>query len=122
MLGAEEPAMTTPIIDLLARLRMRVEHVARTAGRFGDDRAQAGLTRLAQRLARVAASLAAPAARAADAGHRLEGQLERLARDVDQLRLDDPAALARAAWVLAEIDETLCVTTGKSLMPVYTAN
>lgn len=114
--------MTTPIIDLLARLRMRVEHLGQMAGRFGDDRAEAGLARLAGRLARVAAKLAAPAARTADAGHRLEGQLERLVRDVAQLRIDDPSALTRAAWVLAEIDESLCASPGHALMPVYTVN
>ena len=114
--------MTTGIIDLLGRQRMRVEHLAQMAGRFLDDPARAALARLAGRLARVAATLASPAARLGDAQHRLEGQLERLVRDVGLLRIDDPIAPARVAWLLAEIEETLRTTPGQTLMPVYTAN
>ena len=114
--------MTSAIIDLLGRQRMRVEHLAQMAGRFMDERTKAALVRLSGRLGRLAETLATPSARFGDVRHRIDGHLERLVRDVGQLRIGDPAALARAAWVVAEIEETLrCEPTGV-LMPVYTAN
>ena len=112
----------TSIVELIARQRMRVDHLAQMAGRFMDDATQAALVRLAGRLARLAATLALPSARLADVQHRLEGQLERLVRDVGLLRIDDPSTAARVAWLLAEMEETLRRPPAKVLMPVYTAN
>ena len=81
------------------------------------------LGRLSGRLCRLAATLATPSARICDGRARLEGQLERLVREIGQLRIDDPTGVARAAWVLAEMEESFRnPPAGAVMMPVYTAN
>jgi hypothetical protein len=117
--------MEQSIVELVGRQRQRVDAVGYLAGRFMDEPVQAGLARLSGRLARLAATLAAPAAREAAGLARLEGHLERLVREVGQLRFDDPTAIARVAWVLAEIEEAFRTPTPGAaalFMPVYTAN
>ena len=113
--------MTSSIVDLLARQRMRVDHLAQVAGRFVDEPTKTALVRLSGRLDRLAATMAAPSARLGDVRHRIDGHLERLVRDVGQLRIDDPVAIARVTWVLAEMEEALRPEPGQGLMPVYTA-
>ena len=116
--------MEQSIVELIVRQRQRVDAVGYLAGRFMDEPVRAALGRLSGRLARLAATIATPAARAAAGPVRLEGHLERLVREVGQLRLDDPTGIARVAWVLAEIEETFRAPSpaGTPLMPIYTAN
>ena len=116
--------MEQSIVELIVRQRQRVDAVGYLAGRFMDEPVQAALARLSGRLARLAATMATPAARAAANPARLEGHLERLVREVNQLRLDDATAVARVAWVLAEIEETFRspAAAATPLMPVYTDN
>lgn len=119
--------MTLSYVELIARQRSRVDHMARTAGRFMDEPTAAALLRLSVRLGRLGTALAASPAGLGDARHRIDGQLERLVRDVGLLRIDDPATLARVTWVLAEMEEALRTAeagrheSGPALMPVYTA-
>ncbi|HEX8913076.1 MAG TPA: hypothetical protein VF796_12000 [Humisphaera sp.] len=118
--------MQGSIVDVIGRQRQRVDALARVAGRFLDDPARAALERISGRLARMAATLSTPTARAAVGEGRLEGQLERLVRQVETLRADDPTGVARVAWVLAEIEESVRRPTpaggAAAMMPVYTAN
>ncbi|MDB5295087.1 MAG: hypothetical protein JWO31_1070 [Phycisphaerales bacterium] len=113
---------TSSIVDLVARQRQRVEHLARVAKRFMDPHTEAALGRLSARLSRLACTLALPSARVPDGGRRLGSHLERLVRDVSLLRVDDPAGLARVAWVLAEMEETLGRAPAAAPAPVFTAN
>lgn len=119
--------MAWSVVDVIGRQRQRVDALARVAGRFLDEPTRAALERASARLTRLAATLATPSARAAFADGRLEGQLERLGREVGLLRVDDPAGVARVAWVLSELEErsaapAAAADAGCGLMPVYTAN
>ena len=84
-----------------------VEGSARLAGRFLDESAAASLRKTSLRLARLAAMTATPAARSARVADRLPALLERLARDVGQLRLDDDPAIVRVERVVAEMEEMM---------------
>ena len=115
--------MEQSIVELIARQRQRVDSLTRLAMRFQDEAMSSALGRLSGRLCRLAATLSTPSARICDGRARLEGQLERLVREIGQLRIDDPTGVARAAWVLAEMEESFRnPPAGAVMMPVYTAN
>jgi hypothetical protein len=114
--------MEQSIADVIGRQRQRVDALAALAGRFMDDSTRVALERLAGRLARLDATLAAPAARRSFCFSRIGGQLERLVRDVSLLRIDEPAAIARVAWLLAEMEESLHRSPGGAPALVYRAN
>lgn len=114
--------MQWSIVEVVTRLRLRVDAMSRLARRFLDEPLQASLDRVSTRLADLANTLAVPNVRTALCQDRLVGHLERLGREVAQLRVDDPTAVARVAWVLAEIEEFVRRPAGTMpLMPVYTA-
>lgn len=114
--------MERSIADLILQQRIRMETLALLAGRFMDEQAQASIRRLSGRMARVGATLSAPSARQMGVGGRVQGQLERLVREVGTARLDDHDSIARIAWVLADIEEAIRQTPVDVVRPVYTAN
>lgn len=122
MLEVEVSVMDRSMVDVILRQRQRVDALAHVAGRFLDEPTRAALERISVRLTRLAATLATPSARAAVDSGRLQGQLERLVRDVGLLRIDDPTAVARVAWVLAEMEEAITGTPAGVVRPVYTRN
>lgn len=114
--------MERSIADLILQQRIRMETLALLAGRFMDEQARKSIQRLSGRMARVGATLTTPSARQAGVTGRVQGQLERLVREVSLARIDDRESIARIAWVLAEMEETIRQTPVDVIRPVYTSN
>ncbi len=114
--------MDGPLVDLILRQRQRVDVLAQMAGRFMDPQTEATLRRLSGRLSRVAATLRLSAARTVDPTGRLQAQLERFVREIQTLQIDDADSIARTAWAIADVEETICATPAPVIRPVYTAN
>lgn len=114
--------MERSITDLILQQRIRLDTMAMLAGRFLDEPVQKMLQRLSGRMARIGATLALPAARQLGVVSRVQAHLERLVREVSLARVDDRPSIARVAWVLAEIEETIRQVPVDVVRPVYVAN
>jgi hypothetical protein len=122
MVTLEESAMRRSLSDLVLQQRQRIDVLAQTAGRFLDAQAEQNLRRLSARLDRIAATLALPGSQSADPAGRLQAQLERFVRELHALQIDDQESIARTAWAIADLEETLRHAPMPVMRAVYVSN